>query len=347
VSGRHVSRRRVFPWSALLVLIGSLLFGAVLNGRALLETASSLEPGWQRNVAISAANAAVVVGEMLHLDVLRAWMDQELGRQPAPDEPIVMPTPTMPTTVVVSTTTTSSVPPGTTTSVPTTPTTLPGVFVPTPESPVHVWIAGDSLTERFGPSLANLLAGTGVVESRRDVEYSTGLTRPDFFDWPRFLEAVLTDTRTDILVFMIGANDGQPILTDSGWIPFGTERWADEYRRRVAATMDLVAELAPTTYWVGQPIARSAEYSAKMALIDEIYRDEAAEHPNVRYVDSWALFSDADGAYSAYLPDAEGENVLMRISDGIHLTVDGGERLARWVGQFIADDWPLFDGPRP
>ncbi|HEX6299442.1 MAG TPA: DUF459 domain-containing protein [Acidimicrobiia bacterium] len=316
----------------------------MLNGRALLSTASSLQPGWERTLMTAAAQLLVDTGEVLHLDVPREMIDRELRRVPT-TTPAPIPQPTTTTTTIVTTTSAPAAttqPQQTTTTIPTT-TTLPGVFTPTRESPAHLWVAGDSLTERFGPSLVNLLADTGVIDSRRQVEYSTGLTRPDFFDWPRHLEQELTGNTTDILVFMVGANDGQPIQTSAGWIPFGTDGWVEEYRLRVAGTMDLVADLVPTIYWIGQPIARSNEYSAKMALMDEIYETEAARRPNVGYIDTWALFSDSDGNYSAYLPDATGTEVLMRSSDGIHLTVDGGDRLAVLVGEVIGTDWTLPD----
>ena len=347
-SGSRRARRGTsphrFPWSSVLVLVGALLLGGMLNGSALLHTASSLQPGWNRDVAMAGAQLLVDTSEILHFDVPRELIDRGLGRAPTTTLPVATPEPTATTTMVGTTTTPAgtTAPQGSTTTNPTTiTTTLPGVFTPTPESPAHLWVAGDSLTERFGPALVNLMADTGVIESRRNVEYSTGLTRPDFFDWPRHLERELTENPTDILVFMVGANDGQPIKTTAGWIPYGTEEWVDEYRLRVAVTMDLVTDLVPTTYWIGQPIARSDEYSAKMALMNEIYESEGARRPNVRYVDTWALFSDIDGNYSAYLPDETGTDVLMRISDGIHLTVDGGNRLADQVRQVIGDDWPL------
>lgn len=345
---RHAARGTRFPWTTVLVLVGALLFGGVLNGRSLLDTASSLEPGWQRNMGMAAAQLLVDIGETLHLDYPREVIDHTLGRVPPTTQPVPIPDPALVTTTTAPATTTQPQNPTTTLATTTTTiltsTTLPGVFTPTRERPARIWVAGDSLTERFGPSLVNLLADTGVVETRRDVQYSTGLTRPDFFDWPGYLDREMTENSTDILVFMIGANDGQPLQTLAGWVEFGTDEWVVEYRRRVAATMDLVADLVPTVYWIGQPIARSTEYSAKMALMDDIYRSEASKHPSVRYVDTWTLFSDADGNYSAYLPDSSGAEALVRSSDGIHLTVEGGDRLAARVRAVIAADWPLLGG---
>ncbi|CAN5841167.1 hypothetical protein BH23ACT4_BH23ACT4_09550 [soil metagenome] len=343
-SERHAARRPRFPWRIVLVLVGALLFGGFLNGRSLLDTASSLEPGWQRNIGMAAAHLLVDIGATLHLDCPHVIIDRELGRVSPTTPPAPIPDPAFATTTTAPATTTQ--PQNTATTSPTTTTiltttTLHGVFTPTPDTPARIWVAGDSLTERFGPSLVNLLADTGVVEMRHDVKYSTGLTRPDFFDWPLYLDQELTENRTDILVFMIGANDGQPIQTSAGWIQFGTDEWVGEYRQRVAQTMDLLTDQVPTVYWIGQPIARSAEYSAKMALMDDIFRSEASQHPSITYVDTWALFSDANGAYSAYLPDSSSAEALVRSGDGIHLTVEGGDRLAARVRDVIAVDWPL------
>ncbi|HEX6287191.1 MAG TPA: hypothetical protein VFZ80_06870, partial [Acidimicrobiia bacterium] len=157
----------------MLVLVGALLLGGILNGHSLLDTASALEPGWQRNVATRAAQLLVAAAETLHLDNPRDWIDRQLGRGPKPTVPLVIPplattTSTTSTTVATTITTTPAVttqPPQTTSTLPTT-TTLPGVFIPTAERPVRLWVTGDSLTERFGPALVNLLGDTGVVEAR-------------------------------------------------------------------------------------------------------------------------------------------------------------------------------------
>lgn len=336
--------RHRFPWVAVLVLVGGLAFGALLNAEALLRSASAQGPGWPRDVMVAISERLIVISEALRLDLPRERLDEATGRSPTPT---TSPAPTAPatTTPVTSTeppqtTMTTHEHPTTTQPAPTT-VTLPGVFQPTADAPAHLWVTGDSLTESFGPALVNLVTPAGVVEARGEVRYSTGLTRPDFFDWPAYLLQQIEETPTDILVLMVGANDGQPISTDAGWIEFGTEEWSTEYRHRVAATMDLLEDLVPTVYWIGQPIARSEDYSHKMAVMNEIYSSEASSRQNIRYVDSWQRFLDENGSYSAYLLDSSGRVVLMRRSDGIHLTPEGGHYLAEIVLQVISEDWSL------
>jgi hypothetical protein len=106
--------------------------------------------------------------------------------------------------------------------------------------------------------------------------------------------------------------------------------------------MDEVTQQGRLLIWVGQPVMRSPDFDSKMKILDGIYRDEARSRPSVIYFDSAALFGDAHGHYTAYLPDGSGASTLMRAQDGIHLTSAGGLRLASAVmlkiRELIAED---------
>ena len=74
---------------------------------------------------------------------------------------------------------------------------------------------------------------------------------------------------------------------------------------------------------------RDPGYRDRISMMDKIYKAEAKKHPGVFYIPTWALFADAKGSYAEYLPDANGDPVLMRAPDGIHLTRAGGDRMAQ------------------
>jgi hypothetical protein len=78
---------------------------------------------------------------------------------------------------------------------------------------------------------------------------------------------------------------------------------------------------------------RDPAYSQSMGLLDRIMQQEASKHRRVRYVDAWAMFSaaGAPGAYAQSVPDENGTLVNMRLDDGIHLNVEGSQRVARAV----------------
>ena len=63
--------------------------------------------------------------------------------------------------------------------------------MPTAADPLRVLIVGDSIGLDMGGPLQSDLAGTGVVNAALDGRESTGLTRPDYFNWPAELTADL------------------------------------------------------------------------------------------------------------------------------------------------------------
>ena len=80
-------------------------------------------------------------------------------------------------------------------------TTTPPSRVVSEADPLELWIIGDSFLELFGPALVNRSTDTGVIDADVDFRYVSGLSRPDFFDWPVYVagEAVV-DGRQDVAV---------------------------------------------------------------------------------------------------------------------------------------------------
>ena len=73
------------------------------------------------------------------------------------------------------------------------------------------------------------------------VKVATGLTRPDFFDWPAYLKGDI-DKRTkpfDAVMLIFGANDGQDTKVDGKQLTFGSGSWKAMYAQRVGAVMDI------------------------------------------------------------------------------------------------------------
>src|SRR5207248_4519629 len=84
---------------------------------------------------------------------------------------------------------------------------------PTKDNKLRLYIAGDSQAQGFGESLERLAGGTGLVTPTLDFKVSSGLTRPDFFDWPKRLQDQVRKLRPDVVVVDFGGNDAQPIQT--------------------------------------------------------------------------------------------------------------------------------------
>jgi len=224
------------------------------------------------------------------------------------------------------------------------PTTVPDITHPTPADPLRVLIVGDSLGIDMGGPLQNDLANTGVVTATLDARESTGLTRPDYFNWPARLQVDLGSARPQVVVIMMGANDPQDFPGPPD-VPFTSPQWNVLYAERVAAFMNLAQSAGATVIWVGMPPMQNAQLSAEMSDINAVDQQQAAlRRPPVDFISSWTLLGTPQGRYTPFITNAAGSVVDVRTPDGIHLTPAGGEVLSQAVLNYLRG--PLhFDLP--
>lgn len=243
-----------------------------------------------------------------------------------------------------------------------TPTTLPATSTtepppkdrttPTPQDPAEVLIIGDSDAGAFGPYLGDLLKQTGVATVRLEYKTSSGLARPDFFDWPAFMHQIVPESNPDVVVVTFGGNDAQGLSNpDKTWVVAhppaagGDDAdWKAEYGRRVGEAMDYLSKGNRTVVWVGIPNAKDPQTTARMKVQDEVVRAEAAKRTsNVVFVDTWARFSGRNGGWAEYVIDPRdqvGKDV--RADDGFHLNVTGAEILALDISEAVKNDLRKF-----
>jgi hypothetical protein len=214
---------------------------------------------------------------------------------------------------------------------------------PTPENKAKVFIVGDSDAGTFGPYLQELLDGTRIVETTLDYKVSSGLARPDFFDWPAEIEAKLPEVDPDIVVATFGGNDAQGLAVGSGEFVIGDPvaneaEWVAEYQARVGAVMDQLLADGRTLIWVGIPNDDNPDVTARMAIQDRAAKAAAAERPEVVFIDTWKRFSGRDGGWAEFVIDPrDGQGKDVRADDGFHLNQTGAEILAIDIAQAIRD----------
>jgi hypothetical protein len=321
-------RRRSPAGHALVAVIIALALGSLLNARALERTANNLPYGTTRSVAIAIAGPLRSISSFLLLDRPRLALDDLLGRTESDAEaPVVaeVPDPAEPT--------------GTSTTSTTAPAAGFQLRAPTAADPLNVWIIGDSLMELLGPSIVNESDASGVVEAAVDFRFVSGLTRRDYFDWPVYAAEQLPQIQPDVVIAMYGGNDGQNASVDGVIVERWTPEWIEFYRGRVAEAMDTFTSEGSRLYWIALPIMANDLFSEHVQLMNDVYREEAATRPNVFVIESWDLFTDEAGEYSAYLTNASGNLELMRYGDGVHFTWAGARRLAAAVLEQMQRDW--------
>lgn len=326
----------VAPRTTVLVTLAALLLTALLNCDQLVGLAQRLPYGAERTAALHLADANHAVSHALWLDQPRHALDRLFGHSPsasagapegsfgpAPRNPVLpAPLPVLPTSPAPS----AAKPPPR----------------PTAAHPLRVYLAGDSVGEDVAMAFEQLARQSKVVDFHDDARISTGLTRPDIFDWHVRLRDVVTAHAPPQAVFLtFGANDVQPIMTSHGPAWLGTKAWLAEYRRRAGILMTLLTGSGAHVYWLGQPLMRPDDINRTVNAIDDAVAAEAADHPGVTFVDTRPLLADNHGHYAAYLRGSDGVPTQVRMSDGVHLTFAGGTRVADVLWNLLRERWKL------
>lgn len=326
----------------LVIMVAGLVLGALLNANSLVAQAERKPFGWSRDFSLAVWKPVQTVSNFFRLTTPRDAVDEATGRAESyKTTDFTFPEPEGGSTSTITTPGTSQSETGEPTLPEETTTTTeapPELRKPSEAEPLRLWVGGDSMSQVFGQSLVSFVEQTGVITSTLDYRISTGLTRPDYFNWPAHLDSEMDRLNPEAVVIMFGANDAQGMEVDGAVYERLSDGWKDHYRARVAGTMDLLKSPGRIVYWVGQPIMRDAAFSSRMAQLNEIYSSEASSRPWVKYVDSYAMFANASGNYEAYLPGLDGAVHDMRQGDGIHLSRPGGDLLARHVLDLVEAD---------
>ena len=326
-------RRRRTAASALIAILVAFVLGVLLNAPAMKKTAMELPFGSQRSFRLALVSPAAAVSHWVFLDRPAKLAAAALGKPDPGPQPVEV-------VVVTPPPTTSPTPQSSASGKPRPQPSDEPLPRPDPGHPMRLYIAGDSIAGIPGMALVNLSRATHLIKPLLDYRISSGLVRPDFFNWPAQLQRQVKSFDPGAAVVMWGANDNQGMQTSSGKVyEFGSSGWEKEYRKRIGdAITILFGGGVRRIYWVGQPIMPESIYDRKIRVMNDLFRSEAKKHPGVKYIDAYEVFSDG-GGYSQYLRDDKGEMQQVREADGEHLTYAGGLRLAKVVMAAIKAEW--------
>jgi hypothetical protein len=334
---RRTVAARIPAGHAIIIIIGTFFLSVIFNSHAMVHAGEGMKSGTTRDLVLAVAKPVDSVAHALWLDRPRKWLGELFGNKPAPTGPSDLSR--VPTKTDSRALGSKATPPKSAAGVAPAVKTL---RVPTAAAPLKLLIAGDSMTEFMGPALVNQAAAQGKVTGNTVTKYGTGLVRPDFFDWSLYAQQLVDQQHPEAVVVMIGGNDGQGFtLADHTVLVDGTDAWAKEYRRRVEVVMRIFAGNGKRkVYWVPMPIPRDARLAADYHLMDLAVADAAAVVPGVVDVDIVNRLSN-NGHYSDYLPGANGQTILARARDGIHLSSDGASLAASLILKVMNKDWHL------
>ena len=205
--------------------------------------------------------------------------------------------------------------------------------------PLRFLLVGDSLVlHSFGSLTEAKIDSYDGFDCLREAHYSTGLNRIDYYNWYRRTDELINSYHPDVIIIFIGANDGQNIVANDGSIArWPSDKWNRVYQARVHRYLESFAPRVKKIYWIGHPIARTAEFQYKMSIMNNIYQKEIVNYNNVVYVDSWSRFA-VNGEYSPMLEDSTGLRQFVKMSDGVHLTEHGGRILLEYLMTYLEKD---------
>jgi lysophospholipase L1-like esterase len=151
---------------------------------------------------------------------------------------------------------------------------------------------------------------------------STGLTRPDVFDWPAKLRALTAEVRPDLVIANFGGNDAQAMVLAGGEVAhYGSPRWEAAYRTRVREIVTIAGQGGARVLMLGMSTTRDPVLSRRMEHINAL-TEEASRAAGADFLSIWDLGADAGGHFQD-VAVIDGVPTRTRLADGKHFSRAG------------------------
>lgn len=221
----------------------------------------------------------------------------------------------------------------TSTEAPTTTTSLPpGGRQPTPEDPLRVIFAGDSLMGNLAPATTAALNGGGAAEAQFILSPSVARDPTVQVLWQTQVEQF----DPDVIVLLIGtwenaAEGGSP----------GDPGWREAYEPNVLDPfVQLLTSNGAHLIWIGMPAVSDPDRTWDYVALNQVYADLPNRYPGqVSFIDGGGAVSGPQGGYAEVVPIPGGGEIRLRRTDGTHLCPDGVVLIARPTLREIVADW--------
>jgi hypothetical protein len=192
----------------------------------------------------------------------------------------------------------------------------------------RILVIGDALGGGLGAGLSRMAEAEPRFEFVNRFQETSGLARPEVYDWPASLPKIMEGKEFDAVVVLLGAYDRQAIREGDFRLVFNTPEWKAAYEARIDELLDLLNTAGLKVFWVAIPPMGDAKYEADMKIVAALQKQEVLSKGQV-YVDLRSSFLTPDGEYTDKGPDDTGEVRKLRSRDGIAFFKQGNNRFGQ------------------
>lgn len=203
------------------------------------------------------------------------------------------------------------------------------------KTPVRVLLTGDSLMESLGPQMRQSLAGYSNITFIPIGKKSTGLSRPDYYNWPAVLKQHLVSDRPHLVVMWVGTNDPQGIHGCKGLGEPCSEAWQQAYRTKLREVVTLAHSHGARFMLMGPPVVGDTTLNAQLGIIDRLMQLECRSL-GICYISTRYILGDSRGVFHPQGRLLNGDIVKLRTPDRVHITGDGNRRVMDYMLPYLA-----------
>lgn len=195
-----------------------------------------------------------------------------------------------------------------------------------------VFYAGDSLMQGVAPKAKNSLEKRAKIKAIDLSKQGSGLSYPNVLNWPETIEQTLSDNfRVKVLVIFLGPNDPWAfhLPGEQDYLKFKSPEWEQAYVERIDQILTITRDNYVKVIWLGAPCMRNEKLNREMIYLNHLYKTET-EKFNQTYVPTSKLLGCPSVGYSDFI-ERNGEQIVLRYTDGIHFSVAGQRLLANKI----------------
>jgi hypothetical protein len=206
-----------------------------------------------------------------------------------------------------------------------------------PDSKVRIGFIGDSTADGLWGGVSRLVPRDsclkGHVELGRFAKNSTGLTRPERFNWADEAGRIGESFNPKLFVMSLGLNDRQSVVMGGKVTLDNSPEYPARYKERVTAVLRSVAASRAYLLWVGLPAMRDAGQDRDARDKNRMFAEAIAEFGDgtLQYVLPWRLNESGEDKFASFGPDQNGKMVQIRTADGVHFTPSGELLVAAYL----------------